>query len=346
MLRSFISAAVEKGFKDIERDPKRSVRQLVDLGTYFAKGRFQRYFFDIFGEMLHNENSSYYKWIHDLVVNADQKQLKTFGMNLAYNGWTVGARTVRTLEKAAGYNVPWTLIFHFSKSGLFTPQMLDRAIQQGEELGIYSYMIFSNGEEAPMELVPVLENHPDCAFVLFCENRQVSDELITVILQVKNTLLCLHCDDGFLQTAKQMNSRHCFFAAWYPYDDTFQKAFYQRELLPQVLQARTPFFFFIALRTCSSQKRREVRSEILKCRQTQSEPVFCIDFYADLAFIDGVISSDPCVLTFNADGISEAAPGCYPMKARSLRDHTLQELLTEVLPHPPEASAPRTGAVQ
>lgn len=196
MTRTFISAAVDKGFKDIERDPKRSVRQLVDLGTFFAKGRFQRYFFDIFGEMLRNEHSSYYKWIHDLVVDADQKQLKTFGMNLAYNSWTVGAKTVRALEQTEGHNVPWTIVFRMDKGGTLSVEMLDDVIRQGRSMGIYCYVFFCSESYSPLQLAPLFRRYRDCAFMAFLQENQVDEPLAETMLEVKNTLACIRCDNN------------------------------------------------------------------------------------------------------------------------------------------------------
>lgn len=338
MTRTFISAAVDKGFKDIERDPKRSVRQLVDLGTFFAKGRFQRYFFDIFGEMLRNERSSYYKWIHDLVVYANQKQLKTFGMNLAYNSWTVGAKKVRALEKTAGHNVPWTIVFRMDTGGTLTVDMLDDVIRQGVAMGISCYIFFCSQDYSPLKLVPVLKKYRNCAFILFVEGCHVTAELSRAMLEVKNTLTCIHWDSThFLNEAAFMQQSKCFYAAWCDYDSCFSRETYEEQILPHILQARVPFFFFVAADTCSEKKQKEMRAYTVHSRQSQRNPVFCVDFYSDLAFIDDVISSDACVLEFDKNGAAMSVPGCRAVQPFGLGGSTLQKLLQKILPHPPVA---------
>lgn len=47
IVRTLIELAVGKGLRDMETDLVRSVRNLVDLGGYFAKGRFQQTFFQL-----------------------------------------------------------------------------------------------------------------------------------------------------------------------------------------------------------------------------------------------------------------------------------------------------------
>ncbi|WOC31664.1 MULTISPECIES: hypothetical protein [Caproicibacterium] len=337
MMRAFISAAVDKGFKDIARDPKRSVRQLVDLGTFFAKGRFQRYFFDIFGEMLHNESSSYYKLIHDLVTETNQKQLKTFGMNMAYNSWTVGAKTVRALEAAHGHNVPWTLVFRMEAGGALSVEMLDDVIRQGREMGIYCYVFFCGGDYPPLTLAPLLRKYRDCAFLLFLQDVQVDRPLVKEMLEVGNTLACLQSESrGFLEKAALLHSSGCFYAAWCSYGNGGGGEACSRRVLPQVLQAKTPFFFFVAEETCSAQTQEQMRNYTVHTRQAQQEPVFCVDFYTDIAFIDHVISSDACVLSFDKDGTAGSIPGAAPVQPLVLRRGTLlQTLLQNILPYSP-----------
>ena len=58
--------------------------------------------------MLQNENSAYYQLVREVVSHADTDRLYTFGMNLGYNGCTVGAQRIRENEENLGCNIPWT----------------------------------------------------------------------------------------------------------------------------------------------------------------------------------------------------------------------------------------------
>ena len=57
--------------------------------------------------MLQNENSAYYQLVREVVSHADTDRLYTFGMNLGYNGCTVGAQRIRENEENLGCNIPW-----------------------------------------------------------------------------------------------------------------------------------------------------------------------------------------------------------------------------------------------
>ncbi|HAE92634.1 MAG TPA: hypothetical protein DCG60_08345, partial [Tissierella sp.] len=114
LTKVMLEIAIERAFKEIELKSKRGIRNLVDLGAHFAKGRFQKDFYNIAQIMLENENSPYYKLVFNIVQNVDHNILKTFGINLGLNSWTYGAKKIRQYEEKKGYNVPWTIIFDFT----------------------------------------------------------------------------------------------------------------------------------------------------------------------------------------------------------------------------------------
>lgn len=43
--RILIETTVRQTLKGLNEDPKRSIRNLVDMALYFSEGRFQRHFF-------------------------------------------------------------------------------------------------------------------------------------------------------------------------------------------------------------------------------------------------------------------------------------------------------------
>lgn len=95
MTRSLIEQLVRGKLKDLKESPERTTRNLVDMALLFSNGRFQKQFFEIAQEMLHNESSPYYQLIYQMVSNIDTERLLTFGMNVGYNSFTYGAKIIR-----------------------------------------------------------------------------------------------------------------------------------------------------------------------------------------------------------------------------------------------------------
>lgn len=71
-----IEAAVDRGIREMQEDPKRSVRKLADLGRQFSRGRFQKNFFDLSQTLLQDDNSPYYTILSRLTRETNHETLK------------------------------------------------------------------------------------------------------------------------------------------------------------------------------------------------------------------------------------------------------------------------------
>lgn len=143
MSRILIETIIKRTLRNIKDNPERGIRNLIDMALQFSEGRFQKDFFTAAQTMLQNENSAYYDLVRDVVNRTDSDRLLTFGMNLGYNGCTIGAQRIRDNEKKFHCNIPWavTLLIdaeHFENN----KQKYHAFIQDGEFLGIYVWMLF------------------------------------------------------------------------------------------------------------------------------------------------------------------------------------------------------------
>lgn len=320
MTRTLIGTAVDKGLNDIARDPKRSIRQLIDLGTFFAKGRFQRYFFDIFGELLHNNESPYYDLITNLVRHVDRKLLKTFGMNLIYNGWTQGAKTVRRIEHETGRNVPWTLLFALEAGQEACLSRWQQIIDFARGQGLYSFMLFCPPGFDPTLLRPLLQKNRSCAFLLFLSPAGVKEGLAPLLQEVKNTFVLLDMRaPGFAQKAQVLDSAQCLFGAVYPYREQDVPEIESGRPAQEANAAHAPFLFLQAHEHCPPKAQEDVCAFVLHARREPKTPVLYIDFFSDLAYIDDIISSEAGKGTLEApDGRPRPFPQSWHIRPQTL----------------------------
>ena len=89
------------------------------------------------------KKSAYYTLIKNTVANVNHTTLKTFSLNLGYNGCTNGAQLIRDNEAKYHFNIPWTIAFYMddSKESVTAADIAD-TVGQGIDLGIYTYLIF------------------------------------------------------------------------------------------------------------------------------------------------------------------------------------------------------------
>ena len=63
MSRILIETTVRQTLKGLKENPKRSIRNLVDMSLHFSEGRFQSHFFQTARTMLEHEDSAYYSLV-------------------------------------------------------------------------------------------------------------------------------------------------------------------------------------------------------------------------------------------------------------------------------------------
>ncbi|WIV11871.1 hypothetical protein [Proteiniborus sp. MB09-C3] len=339
VLRVMIESAVDQGLYGLKTDLKRTVRNLTDLGSYFAKGRFQKDFFEIAQKMLANENSPYYELVSNIVNNVDHHIIKNFGINIGLNSWTNGAKKIREYEKKNGYNIPWTIVFDFQnkvQNPLTVPEIIE-IINEGKEMGIYSYFFFTSYEAAHIdELLEIFDQNRDCAFIIYTSYDSLSEKHIYKLREYGNVIVSIAMDEfnlcpGFVQTMELLLKNKCLFGIHINYDDNNVDIILSDSWIEQIRELHCTFAFLIKAKDCSPTKEKEIISYVRNGKTNQKYPIFLIDFYEDIEHVDVVISTEPCFFKILQDGTVVSSKENIVTNFE-IRNTTLCETLPHVTP--------------
>lgn len=339
VMRVMIESAIDQGLYGLKTDLKRTVRNLTDLGDYFAKGRFQKDFFKISQKMLANENSPYYELISDMVNNVDHNIIKNFGINIGLNSWTDGAKKIREYEKKNGYNVPWAIVFDFQnqvENPLTVPEIID-IIKQGKEIGIYSYLFFTGCETAYIDdLLEVIVQNPECAFIIYTHYNYLTEKHVHRLRKYGNAIISIYMDDfnicpGFIQAMEILLENKCLFGVHINYDNHNADVILDDKWIEQIKKLHCTFAFLIKAEWCSQEKERAITSYIKNAKTNQKHPVFLVDFYKDIEHVDRVISTEPCFFRILQDGTVISSKDGLDTSYK-IRNTQLAEILSRVMP--------------
>lgn len=339
ILRVMIESAVDKGLYGVKTDLKRTVRNLADLGDYFAKGRFQKDFFKIAKKMLADENSPYYELIATIANDVDHHIIKNFGINIGLNSWTEGAKQIRKYEKENGYNIPWTIVFDFQNKVENPLTLLEIAeiIQQGKKIGIYSYMFFTSRDYAYMdELLEVFKRNPECAFIIYTYSNSLTKEHTIKLREYGNAIVSICMNNfnkspEFSQTIKILHENKCLFGAHLKYDDDNAGIILNDNWIKQIMELDCTFAFLIKAVDCSPENEKAISSYIRDAKTNQKYPVFLIDFYEDIEHVDRNISTEPCFFKILQDGTVVSSKENLVTSFKT-RDTPLIEILSQIMP--------------
>lgn len=302
MSRLLIEATVRQTLKSVQEDPKRSVRNLIDMALQFAEGRFQKDFFEVTHTMLENENSAYYALVQDAVAHIDTEHLVRFGMNLGYNSCTWGAERIRCSEEALGFNIPWTVLFSVDGKGAANQlKNYEKAIEEGERLGIYCWMFFCCGAD-PMDLLPLVQKHPDSVFFFFCPSEKVTDRLVEEASLLYNLMLVPRFDDSLDEACGRLREARLPYSVWTLYGREDAPHIESGEVFDTLQHLHPIFTALVPNPDCPPETRAAAYQAAVKMRNEQIYQTMPWDIYYDTCRLDQIISDDFCWVCFDEVG--------------------------------------------
>ena len=335
MSRILIETTVRQTLKGLKEDPKRSIRNIVDMALHFSEGRFQSRFFQTARTMLEHVESAYYTRIEDAVNHIETERLVKLGMNVGYNSCTWGAQHIRMNEKRLGFNIPWTVLLQMddSQSSAHLPQY-DHAIQEGEQLGIYSWMLLTHSD--PLELFPLIEHHPDSAFFLFCRPEDVTLAILDKIVPLKHLMPVVRWADRADEACIMLRNAQLPYSVYYPYSQKDLQFILDGDLFCETQQLHPLFTVLTAKPDCPVNTQHLAHQAAIQVRKGQSYQTVPWELSCDTQNLDEIISDDPCCVFFDGKGQLFALddPGRVPF------GDLFQEGLTPLLQQAYPKSAP------
>ncbi len=327
--KALLKTTIRKALRDIQTDPKRSVRNLVDLGLNFAEGCNQREIFDITQHYLSDENSAYFTLAENMVNEIDHEKLVTFGLNFGYNGCTSGARILREKQTELGCHLPFLITFTITdQPDSLSLAEIESAICQGMELGIFIYAVICKSDIYP-ELLETASRFSDCAFIFFVNPRRLTREVISRTSEIDNLVTSVRYDgvsDDCLESVGALRAQGCITVAHYEYtsasldailDNSLTEAFAETGAIAGILYSEP------GADPDVQRKAAEYRAEIGRLQQY---PVFIFEAQSDIKRIDAMFSGAECRVHFIGGGKVLYTAEQKIFEGANLREDTLADI--------------------
>lgn len=333
MTRIVVETVVKKALAAIKEDPERGTRNLVDMALQFAEGRFQQELFSTIQTMLQNEHSAYYSLVRDVVSRTDAERLLTFGMNVGYNGCTVGARHIRENERKLGCNIPWTVSIRPGGARWADDRArYDRLIGEGETLGIYVWAVFAG--ERPQDLLCLAKAHPASAFCVFCRADDLTEVFLEEALEYNNIMLLVRYDEAAADVCASLRRMGLLYSVWYPYGAKDLEDIINGDLFYSAQQLAPAFTVLLAEPECPMEVRRLVCQAVRTARSDQRFQTLLWEMESDNCLVDSIISGDSCLVSFDGAGRLYSGGG----KTWSEHNDIFHESLVKIL----QGACPKT----
>ncbi len=292
--RTLVRAAVARALREIEEDQRRAMRRITDMGRQFSRSRFQILVFDIIQEFLSDDDSIYYAMTENLLQATDHDSLADFGVNLAYMSWTHGARILRRSQKALGVCLPWeiSLCYDPGREDSLTQDEIRRIIDQGRELGIYTWHINQRSAKGPGSALPdLMAEYPDCAFFWGLSRNDLTADQASALKNCRNAMVLLNGKArGLTDCAALLRREKLLFGVWASYKAKEDLDGLKEDLISSLARdTLAPYLVLVPEEGADPSVMEEASLFCRRARMDQAASCLLVDYAGDSRMISDLI---------------------------------------------------------
>ncbi|MGN0363046.1 MAG: radical SAM protein [Bilifractor sp.] len=152
---------------------------------------------------IQDPDNKWMKFIDQIIDETNPNFAKMTLLNLGYEAFLRGTKTIRANREKYNCNIPWLILFDptsacnmhcegcwsgtYGHKNNLSFEDMDKIITQGKELGVYLYLM-TGGE--PMvrkkDILKLMEKHHDCYFAAFSNSTLIDEDLVKEIARLGN----------------------------------------------------------------------------------------------------------------------------------------------------------------
>ena len=211
--RMAASKTIDIALKNIDENREEEVVKLIDFMAKYMADEKMDVDYEKAKAIISDKNNALNKYMNRILDEVDPKVLKTMALNLGFEAFMHGTKTIRKMREKYQCNVPWLILMdptsacnlhctgcwaaEYGNKLNLTLEEMDSVVTQGKELGVYFYM-FTGGEPLvrKADLIKLCEKHNDCAFLAFTNGTLVDEAFCEELKRVGNLYLAISLE-GF-----------------------------------------------------------------------------------------------------------------------------------------------------
>lgn len=211
--RAAFSKAIDTALRHAGPNWENEVVKILDLMQKYMSSEKLDVDYDKARSMICSKDSTLNRYISRLLTEIDPHVLKTTALNLGYEAFFRGTKTIRHMREVHQCSIPWLILMdptsacnlhctgcwaaEYGNRLNLTFEEMDSVITQGKELGVSFYM-FTGGEPLvrKADVIRLCEKHNDCAFLAFTNGTLVDEAFCQEMQRVGNLYLAISLE-GF-----------------------------------------------------------------------------------------------------------------------------------------------------
>ncbi len=203
--RKAMGAVIDNFLKHLNKSEDRAATyvKLVDTAQKFIGNDNNTETFKMVREVVQDPNNRWMKFINRVIDETDPKYAKKMLLNLGYEAFFRGTKTIRANREKYNCNIPWLILFDptdacnlhcvgcwsgtYGKKASLSYEDMDKIVTQGKELGAYLYMMTGGEPTVRMkDIFRLAEKHNDAFFGLYTNSTLITDEVCQKVVELGN----------------------------------------------------------------------------------------------------------------------------------------------------------------
>ncbi len=206
--RLAFSKAIDIVLKGVKKDRAKGFQQILDLTETFAGDVFTKEQIDAVREYLSNPENKWTQYINRVIDETDPHVLKMTALNLGFEAFFHGTKTIRKNREIYHCNIPWLILFdptsacnlhctgcwaaEYGHKNNLSFEDMDKIVSEGKKLGVYLYML-TGGEPLvrKKDVLRLCKKHNDCQFSVYTNSTLIDEEFCKECVKVGNIMFNL-----------------------------------------------------------------------------------------------------------------------------------------------------------
>ena len=201
--RAAAGKVIDVLLKSVRNDREKAYLKLVDYAEKFWGNGMSGDTIAKFREAVKDPDNRWIRFINRIIDETDPHVAKTLLLNLGFEAFIRGTKTIRKNRLVYDCNIPWLILFDPTSacnmhcvgcwSGTYghkhnlSFEDMDKIVTQGKELGAYLYML-TGGEPLvrKKDILRLAEKHYDAEFSLYSNSTLIDEELCNEVKRLGN----------------------------------------------------------------------------------------------------------------------------------------------------------------
>lgn len=201
--RKMMEKLIESVLEKVNKDREESFLKIVDLAESFYGDSVTKEQYENIRKAIQNPENRWMKFINRVLDETHPNVAKMAALNLGYEAFFRGTKTIRKNREKYKCNIPWLILFDPTSacnmhcagcwSGTYghkhnlTYEEMSKIVSQGKELGVYLYMM-TGGEPLvrKKDILRLAEEHNDVEFSIYTNSTLIDEAFCKEVVRLGN----------------------------------------------------------------------------------------------------------------------------------------------------------------